>query len=146
MKQRKAFAVATIFVVATFLASAGAEDVQEHLKKLETERAAAVVKGDADWLDKHTADDYMLISMSGQISDKAKMLEGFKSGQSKLTSDDLSDMKVRVYGNTAIVTGKADVKGMLGGQDATGQILFTRVYVKKNGTWQTVSLQQTRIP
>ncbi len=146
MKQRKAFAVATIFVVATFLASAVAEDVQEHLKKLETERAAAVVKGDADWLDKHTADDYMLISMSGQISDKAKMLEGFKSGQSKLTSDDLSDMKVRVYGNTAIVTGKADVKGMLGGQDATGQILFTRVYVKKNGTWQTVSLQQTRIP
>jgi ketosteroid isomerase-like protein len=146
MKQRKAFAVATIFVVATFLASAGAEDVQEHLKKLETERAAAVVKGDADWLDKHTADDYMLISMSGQISDKAKMLEGFKSGQSKLTSDDLSDMKVRVYGNTAIVTGKADVKGMLGGQDATGQILFTRVYVKKNGTWQTVSFQQTRIP
>jgi len=146
MKQRKAFAVATIFAVATFLASAGAEDVQEHLKKLETERAAAVVKGDADWLDKHTADDYMLISMSGQISDKAKMLEGFKSGQSKLTSDDLSDMKVRVYGNTAIVTGKADVKGMLGGQDATGQILFTRVYVKKNGTWQTVSLQQTRIP
>ncbi len=73
------------------------------------------------------------------------MLDGFKSGQSKITTEDLSDLKVRVYGDTAVVTGKADVKGTLGGGDATGQILFTRVYVKMHGHWQSVSLQQTRV-
>jgi hypothetical protein len=36
-------------------------------------------------------------------------------------------MKVRVYGFTVVVTGKADIKGTLGGKDATGQIRFTRV-------------------
>jgi len=73
------------------------------------------------------------------------MVNAFKTGRTKLTSNELSDMKVRVYGNTAVITGKADVKGTLGGKDTNGQIMFTRVYVKKNGTWQSVALQQTAI-
>ena len=73
------------------------------------------------------------------------MVNAFKTGQSKLTSDELSDMKVHVYGSTAVITGKADVKGMLRGKDATGQIMFTRVYVKKGGQWQSVAFQQTRV-
>jgi len=137
--------MATLFVFAVLLSSASAQDAAEQLKKLEIDRAAAVVKGDVAMLDKHTSDDYVLITMNGRMSGKAQMLDGFKSGQSKLTADDLSDLKVRVYGNAAVVTGKADVKGTLGGQDATGQVLFTRVYVKKDGRWQSVSFQQTRI-
>jgi hypothetical protein len=54
-------------------------------------------------------------------------------------------MKVRIYGNTAVITGKADVKGILGGKDADGQIMFTRVYVKKGSQWQAVAFQQTRV-
>ena len=145
MRRKYSVFVVTIFVFAALLSSARAQDVKEQLKKLEIDRAAAVVKGDTATLDKQTADDYVLISMTGRMADKSQMLDGFKSGQSKLTSNDLSDLKVRVYGNAAVVTGKADVKGTLGGQDATGQILFTRVYVKKGGHWQSVSFQQTRV-
>src|SRR5437870_3531928 len=47
------------------------------------------------------------------MSDKSQMVNNFKSGQTKLTSDEVSDMKVRVYGNTAVITGKADVRGTL---------------------------------
>lgn len=136
---------AALVVVFAMLGWAWAQNVEEHLKKMETDRAAAVVKGDVDTLAKETADDYMLINVNGQMSDKAQMLESIKSGQIKLTSDDLSDMKVHVYGNTAVVTGKADVKGNIGGKDATGQIMFTRVYVKKGGKWQSVAFQQTRV-
>jgi ketosteroid isomerase-like protein len=92
-----------------------------------------------------TSDDYTLININGQVSDKSKMIDGFKSGQNKLTVDDISDMKVRVYGDTAVVTGKVSVKGMMGGKDVTGQALFTRVYVKQAGHWQSVALQQTRV-
>lgn len=145
MAHRAKFVVAAFFVLATLLASAFAEDVQEQIKKLEMDRADAVVKADVAKLDQTTSDDYVIITMTGRMSDKAQMLDGFKSGQSKLTSEDLSDLKVRVYGNTAVITGKADVKGMLGGQDATGQVFFTRVWVKKAGRWQSVSLQQTKI-
>jgi ketosteroid isomerase-like protein len=127
------------------LSVAWAASTEEELKKLETDRAAAVVKGDIATLEKQTSDDYTLINMNGQMSNKSQMVSAFQSGQSKLTSDELSDMKVRVYGNTAVITGTADVKGTLGGKDATGQIMFTRVYVKKASQWQSVAFQQTRV-
>ena len=145
MMQYRRLLIAAVFVVTASLTSVWAEDVQAQLTKLEMDRAVAVVKGDIATLDKYTSDDYVLINMNGHMAGKSEMIEGFKSGASKLTSEELSDLKVRVYGNTAVVTGKADVKGTLGGADATGQILFTRVYVKKDGRWQSTSLQQTRV-
>jgi ketosteroid isomerase-like protein len=145
IQKRTAFALATVLCLAALLGVASAQAVQEQLKKMETDRAAAVVKGDAAKLDKETSDDYTLINVNGQKSDKAQMMNSIKTGDIKLTSDDLSDMQVRVYGNTAVITGKADVKGTIGGKDASGQILFTRVYVKKGGRWQSVAFQQTKV-
>jgi len=143
-RKHAAFGIAALFVF-VMLGSAWAQSDEEQLKKLETDRAAAVVKGDVATLEQQTSDDYTLINMNGQMSGKAQMVTAFKTGQTKLTSDELSDMKVRVYGSTAVITGKADVKGTLGGKDATGQIMFTRVYVKKGGQWQSVAFQQTRV-
>jgi ketosteroid isomerase-like protein len=137
--------LAAAFSSVTLLGSAWAEDVQEQLKKLETDRAAAAVKGDVATLEKQTSDDYTFINLYGQMSDKSQMVNAFKTGQTKLTSDEVSDMKVRVYGNTAVITGKVDVKGTLGGKDVDGQIMFTRVYVKKGGNWQSVAFQQTHV-
>ena len=121
------------------------EAVADEIKKMETERAAAVVKGDWAKLEKETSEDYTLININGQMSNKSQMVDGFKSRQTKLTTDDVSDMNVRVYGHVAVVTGKVDVKGTIGGKDVTGQAMFTRVYVKKAGHWQAVALQQTRV-
>jgi ketosteroid isomerase-like protein len=96
-------------------------------------------------LEKQTSDDYTFINLNGRMSDKSQMINAFKTGQTKLTSNELSDMKVRVYGDTAVITGKADIKGTLGGKDVVGQIMFTRVYVKKGDQWQSVAFQQTRV-
>ena len=74
------------------------------------------------------------------------MVNNFKTGRTKITSNEVSDMKVRVYGNTAVITGKADVAGTMAGKDTKGQIMFTRVYVKKGGSWQSVAFQQTLVP
>jgi ketosteroid isomerase-like protein len=115
------------------------------VKKLETDRAAASVKGDVAIMEKQTSDDYTFINLYGQMSDKSQMVNGFKTGRTKLTSNELSDVKVRVYGDTAIVTGKADIKGTLAGKETSGPIMFTRVYVKKGGSWQSVAFQQTRV-
>jgi ketosteroid isomerase-like protein len=139
------FAIASLFVLGMLCGSAAAQGVADQIKKMETDRAAAVVKGDWAKLEKETSDDYTLINMNGQMSNKSQMVEGFKSGQNKLTADDLSDMTVRVYDNVAVVTGKLDVKGTMGGKDVTGQGMFTRVYVKKGSHWQAVALQQTRV-
>ncbi len=140
-----AFLIASALSLAVLLGLAWAANVEEELKKLETDRAAAAVKGDVATLEKQTADDYTFINLYGQMSDKSQMVNAFKTGLTKLTSNEPSDMKVRVYGNTAVITGKADVKGTLGGKDTNGQIMFTRVYLKKNGTWQSVAFQQTAV-
>jgi ketosteroid isomerase-like protein len=121
----------------------GGGNVEEQIKKMEQDRAQAVVKGDAATLEKLTADDYMFIDRFGNVSDKASTMSRIKSGDIKLTSNELSDLKVRVYGNTAVVTGKSETKGTVGGRDTSGPVLFTRVYVKKNAKWQAVQFQQT---
>jgi ketosteroid isomerase-like protein len=125
-------------------ASAG-PSVEDQIKKMEKDRAAAVVKGDVATLEKLTSDDYILINANGQLSDKPTTMNNIKTGNIKLTTNDLSDLKVRVYGNTAVVTGKSDAKGSIGGRELKGPVMFTRVYVKKDGKWQSVSFQQTPI-
>jgi ketosteroid isomerase-like protein len=127
-RRSTAFVFASVLALAALVGLAWAANVEEELKKLETDRAAAAVKGDVATLEKQTSDDY------------------FRTGRTKLTSNEVSDMKVRVYGNTAVITGKADVAGTMAGKDTKGQIMFTRVYVKKGGSWQSVAFQQTLVP
>jgi ketosteroid isomerase-like protein len=134
-------------VVCLVLAMAGwakAQNLEEQFKKMEKERGAAVVKGDAEALAKETAEDFTFITSTGQVSDKKQTVEQIKNGGIKLEADEPSDMTVRVYGNTAVVTGKTSLKGMVGGKDATGTVAFTRVWVKKAGKWMCVALQQTK--
>ena len=140
-----AFLLASMLSFSVLLSAAWAASTEEELKKLETDRAAAAVKGDVATLEKQTADDYTFINLYGQMSDKSQMVNAFKTGQTKLTSDEVSDMKVRVYGNTAVITGKVDVAGTMAGKDTKAQLMFTRVYVKKSGQWQSVAFQQTRV-
>jgi len=140
------FVFASVLAVAALVGLAWAANVEEELKKLETDRAAAAVKGDVATLEKQTSDDYTFINLYGQMSDKSQMVSNFKTGRTKITSNEVSDMKVRVYGNTAVITGKADVAVTMAGKDTKGQIMFTRVYVKKGGSWQSVAFQQTLVP
>ena len=72
-------------------------------------------------------------------------MNAIKTGNIKLTANEVSDLKVRVYGDTAVVTGKSSAKGTIGGRELKGPVMFTRVYVKKRGKWQSVAFQQTPI-
>src|SRR6185295_3842304 len=127
--------IATALCLATLAAPARAQGVEEQLKKMERDRAAAVVKGDVAMLEGLTSDDYTLINANGEVSDKAATMKAIKTGVIKLTANNVSDLKVRVYGDTAVVTGKSDAKGTIGGRELKGPVMFTRVYVKKNGKW-----------
>jgi uncharacterized protein (TIGR02246 family) len=139
--------IAAIFAVAVLGAGPARAQgsVEDQIKKLEKDRAAAVVKGDVAAIAGQTAEDYTLINANGQLSGKAQTMDAIKTGNIKLTANELSDLSVRVYGNTAVVTGKANAKGVVGGRELKGPVMFTRVYVKKDGKWQSVAFQQTPI-
>jgi ketosteroid isomerase-like protein len=145
MNQCVLFALASPLLLLVLPGTAPAQDAQAEIKKLEMDRAAAVVKGDVAKLEKETSDDYTFINLNGQLSGKADTMNAIRSGAIKLTSNEVSDLKVRVYGDTAVVTGRSDARGAIGGGPTRGPVMFTRVYVKKDGRWQSVAFQQTPI-
>jgi len=57
----------------------------------------------------------------------------------------LSELKVHVYGDTAVAAGTSTVKGTYKGQDISGKYRFTDVWVKRNGKWHAVASQSTKL-
>jgi uncharacterized protein (TIGR02246 family) len=118
---------------------------EQQIKNLEDERNRAIVSGDAAALERMTTDDYTFITLRGELRSKSEIVKGFQSGSFKYDARTISDLNVRVYGDTAIVTGRSTQKGSEYGKDYSGDYRFTRVYVKQNGHWLTVALQTTLI-
>lgn len=112
---------------------------------VEMERLAkeASLHRDADFSQRTLADDYVAITPLGQVTTKRDTVAARKSGQLRYQSIDVSDMVVRIYGDTAVVTARADVKGHQLGEDFSGPYRYTRVWVRRSGHWQAVSYQAT---
>ena len=85
----------------------------------------------------------MAITPLGQVVGKADTIAARKTAQLRYDSIEISDMVVRLYGNTAVVTARAAVKGKELGEVFNGPYRFTRVWVRRNGHWMTVSYQAT---
>lgn len=118
---------------------------EEQIKSIEEERNRAILSGDAATLDRMTADGYTFITLRGELRTKAEIVKGFQSGAFKYESRTISELKVKVYGDTAVVTGRSTQKGEENGKDYSGDYRFTRVYVREKGHWMTVALQTTPI-
>ena len=117
--------------------------VVAHFEQMEHDRIRTNVRRNMGALEAVTADDYVQIDWVGKGLDKAATLERIKS--SDMQSHALEDLNVRVYGNTAIVVGTAIRKGVTGDRDISGTFRYTRVYVNRDGRWQVVHFQQTRV-
>jgi ketosteroid isomerase-like protein len=74
------------------------------------------------------------------------MIADLKSGDLKIESSTPDDMKVQVYGNTAVVTYGTIDKGTYKGKDLSGKYRWMDVFVRRNGRWQIVAGQGTPVP
>jgi ketosteroid isomerase-like protein len=120
-------------------------NVEQTIKDLSEQLNQANLKGDFAKFAKLVSDDYVSISIYGTASTKAQILENSKSGKTKFEAIDVLDMKVRVYGDTALVNSTANVTGHSGAVDLSGQYRSTRVWIKRKGQWQSVTFQATRV-
>lgn len=125
--------------------SAADDKVTEELTKLEHSWAEAFVKRDTAFVEKVLADDYVFTGPDGTVNDKKGDINALKEGIVAFDEMKMSALKVQVYGNTAIVTGVAAIKGKVAGQDATGNYRFTDVFVKIDGQYKCVAAQVTRV-
>jgi ketosteroid isomerase-like protein len=124
----------------------GGDAARQAVEKVDDQVYDAAKRGDTEAFGNFLADDYTRIDANGQMRNKAETIELYKSGQRKIDTLDLKNRKVRVYGNTAIVTRENEVKGHVGANDISGTYRDTVVYVKgKNGQWQDVNFQSTKV-
>ena len=91
------------------------------LVQMEHELAAAIEKSDTVKYQRLVGDDYTFTNQDGVVKTKADMIAVYKSGELKYESASFDDIKVRLYGNTAVVIGRSTVKGQNKGQDISGQ-------------------------
>jgi ketosteroid isomerase-like protein len=117
----------------------------EAIKMMEQEWMKAYVKGDAAFLERHLSDDYTGTYPDGTALDKAGEIQAVKSGDVAITEMKAKEMKVRTYGDTAVITGRSAIRAKVKGQEVSGEFRFTDVWVKQGDQWKAVASQVTRI-
>ncbi len=112
---------------------------------MEREWNDADMKRDVAWFERAFASDYNGISSrTGVRTNKAQDIEDVKGGKIKTQSAELSNLSVRVEGNTAVVLGVNHVKRTDDkGQPFDRRVAFTDTFIKRDGRWQVWTSQGT---
>lgn len=118
---------------------------EQEVLKINKEYGEAFVRRDAEAYDRFLADDYIFTNAAGEVADKARMMKEMKSGDTKMESGQDEDVRVRVYGDTGVVTGLWTSKGQYKGKNFNGKERYTAVYVKRGGRWQVVAEHLTNV-
>jgi ketosteroid isomerase-like protein len=121
-------------------------EAEEELLKLEKAFAEAIVKNDLEGIGRLVTDDWIIIDPDGGIVDRARFFEVIKSGALTHEMMESEDFRVRVYRDSAVVTGVTRTKGKFMGEEFSTQERATDVFVKRDGRWQCVLTDLTRFP
>lgn len=116
------------------------------IDQLENTWREALVHHNVQAMDSLLAEDYIAITANGTLQSKEQTLANMRNGTLRFNSIDISDRKVRFYGQTALVTSRAEVDGNVGDGMISGSFRYTRVYVRDDkGNWKIVSFEASRI-
>jgi ketosteroid isomerase-like protein len=125
----------------TSTSAASAADIE----KLNRQWMQAYVERDTAFLRRHLADDYVSTFPDGTVLDKQAEIDALASGAVVLTEMTPRAMDVRLYGSAAVITGRSSIVARVNGQEERGDYRFTDVWVQREGGWQAVASQVTRI-
>jgi hypothetical protein len=121
------------------------ETDEQALIRIEGEWGDAMTKHDMVALDRILGDDHTVISKDGRVHTKAEELANYKSEESSNELSDFEPMNVRVFSDTAVVTGGQREKSVNFGKNTSGFYRWTDVFVKRDGRWQAVASELTRV-
>lgn len=119
--------------------------VHKEIENLEMQWRQAIITNNVTQMDHLLADDYVGISANGTVETKPQELAQRRAGTVKISQLDLNDLKVRVYGDTAVVTSRATLEGTNGQSNIGGNYRYTRVYNRRLGQWKIVSFEASRM-
>jgi hypothetical protein len=146
---RKAGIAVTLFWLAPSLSAQGgpaAVSPEDSVRAAEAARREALLSADTAALSGLVGAEFVEISRLGQLRPRADNLREIAAGQLKLTSIKYDSLAVRIYGDVAVLTGIADNAGSYRGFPFSGKVRYTRVFVRRDGRWQAILMQQTSMP
>jgi ketosteroid isomerase-like protein len=120
-------------------------DIERDLIRIERDWAEAVVNPDWGAVRRIISDDFSVVDSTGHVWGQESYLDAIASGVAGIESLKIDDLEVRVYGGTAIVTGRLVYRAGLGRSDLNGAYRFTKVYVHRESGWLCVAAQEGRI-
>ena len=121
--------------------------VEQELIAVENSWSQAAVNRDGNALQRFYADEYVFTAADGAVSTRTQEIANITGGMFKLSAFKFEGLKVRVYGDVAVVTGQNTIKGVWEdiNRDISGPYRFTDVFVRRGGRWQCVASQASRI-
>ncbi len=108
-------------------------------------RIRARAEGDVKTLSRIYAEDYSLITAEGEVRSKALQLSELVAGQLRFAPLKPLERQVRLYGQAALVISRDPAGIVRNGRQIGGDLRMTRLYVWRQGRWQLVSAQATRV-
>jgi CubicO group peptidase (beta-lactamase class C family)/ketosteroid isomerase-like protein len=122
-----------------------ASEAVERVLAVDEARRQAMLHSDVSALDTLLADDVTIFWGDGTADNKASALELFRSGRLRYTDLEYDDTRVRLYGDSAVVTGQARLKMQAEGREESYTVRVTRIYAQQQGRWRMVASQTTRV-
>jgi ketosteroid isomerase-like protein len=118
-------------------------EMEEEVLKVEKGFVDAIVRNDPDGIERFVSDEWIIINADGGIIDKERFLGVIKSGALAHDLMESDDVRVRVYGDSAVVSALTRSKGKFTGQEFSTQERSTDVFVRIDGQWRCVLTQLT---
>jgi ketosteroid isomerase-like protein len=119
--------------------------LHKEIEALEQQWRQAILTNNVAEMNNLLSDDYIGITSNGTVENKAQALAQRRAGTVSITRLDLSDIHIRIYEDTAVVTSVADLAGSNGDSDISGKYRYTRVYARRRGGWKIVSFEASRV-
>jgi len=123
-----------------------AASAEQAVQQEDRERIHAQITADTIALRRIYADDFLGIGPTGVMRNKTEVIADFTSHALTYQSITTAEVRVRVYGNTAVETGRSTMVGQDRGKAVPRDNRFTRVWVMTGGRWQLVANHYSLVP
>ena len=139
----KSLAVTTIFwlTIASVAFGQTSKKAEQELRRANRKYDEALVRADIVVLERLYSEEFVYTTPDGEVRDKAQQLAFMRTGALRLESGQSNDVRVRVYGNTAVMTGRFTAKGKFKDKIIDIRERYTAVWVKREGRWRLVADQ-----
>jgi ketosteroid isomerase-like protein len=117
----------------------------DSVRATELARREALLAADTVALSRMIGEEFVEISRRGTVRTREENLREIASRELALTTVSYDSLRVRIYGDVAVLMGIADNAGTYRGFAFSGKIRYTRVFVRRAGRWQAVAMQQTPV-